>query len=113
MTTTHSQNLMAAIVLLLGALSIAQTLAQDAKSKPAPAQTLITNARIFAEEGLAVGALGSAGGGPPGDERFGTLRTHGPEHDSRPLNPSGSGWVAEDLWVMTSQKERTDSTVSK
>ena len=67
----------------------------------------------LAKEGLAVGALGSAGGRPPGDERFGSLRRHGPEHDSRSLNPSGSGWVAEDLRVMTSQKERTDSTVSK
>jgi imidazolonepropionase-like amidohydrolase len=47
MTTTHSQNLMAAAALLLGALSIAPALAQDAKSKPASAQTLITNARIF------------------------------------------------------------------
>jgi hypothetical protein len=31
-----------------------------------------------AEEGLAIGALGGAGGRPAGDERFGTLRRHGP-----------------------------------
>jgi imidazolonepropionase-like amidohydrolase len=47
MTTTHSQSLMVAVALSLGALSIVPALAQDAKSKPAPAQTLITNARIF------------------------------------------------------------------
>jgi hypothetical protein len=38
------------------------------------------------EEGLAVGPLGSAGRGPPGNERFGTLRRHGPED-------MGRGWV--------------------
>jgi hypothetical protein len=47
MKTTRKQNLRAAAALLLGALSIAPALAQEAKSKPAPAQTLITNARIF------------------------------------------------------------------
>jgi hypothetical protein len=47
MKTTRNQNLMAAVALSLGALSIASAVAQDAKSKPAPAQRLITNARIF------------------------------------------------------------------
>src|ERR1035437_1089757 len=37
----------------------------------------------LAEEGLAIGPLGSAGGGPPGDERFGTRRRHGPQDNGR------------------------------
>jgi len=44
----------------------------------------------LAEEGLAVGAFGSAGGGPPGEERFGTLRRHGRQD-------TGRAWVGARL----------------
>ncbi len=39
----------------------------------------------LAEERLAVGPFGSAGGGPPGDERVGTRRRHGPQDNGRGL----------------------------
>jgi hypothetical protein len=37
----------------------------------------------LAKEGLAVGTLGSAGSGPPGDKRFSTLRRHGRQDKAR------------------------------
>jgi hypothetical protein len=54
----------------------------------------------LAEEGLAVGPLGSAGGGPAGDERFGTLRRPGPKDRGRACpaasNPllTGLAWLS-------------------
>src|ERR1019366_9754019 len=44
----------------------------------------------LAEEGLAIGPFGSAGGAPPGDERFGTLRRHGRQHKARPSLPASN-----------------------
>ena len=44
----------------------------------------------LAEEGLAVGALGSAGGSPPGDECFGPLRRHEPQDRGRARLPASN-----------------------
>ena len=44
----------------------------------------------LAEEGLAIGAFGSAGGGPPGDERFVTLRRHGAQDKPRDYLPASN-----------------------
>jgi hypothetical protein len=35
-------------------------------------------------------ALGIAGGGPPGEERFGTLKRHGPQHSARARLPANN-----------------------
>jgi hypothetical protein len=43
-----------------------------------------------AQEGLAVGPFRRAGGGPPGDERFGTLRRHGRQD-------KGTAWVGANI----------------
>ena len=55
----------------------------------------------FAEEGLAVGALGSAGGSPPGDERFGTLRRHGRQD-------SGRVWVGASVAAKKGKGRKTE-----
>ena len=56
----------------------------------------------LAEKGLAVSAFGSAGRGPPGDERFGTLRGHGRQDIGRAcLAASHPLPIPTNAWCLT------------
>jgi hypothetical protein len=51
----------------------------------------------LAKERLAIGTLGSAGGIPAGDERFGTLRRHGAQQEAGAYLPASVWTKAESV----------------